>query len=57
MIENYLFTFFRNIGRHKLYSFINIGGLVLALAVGTNGRHPKHPLARRLPRVSFQPVR
>jgi putative ABC transport system permease protein len=31
MISNYLVTFFRNIGRHKLYSFINIAGLAVGL--------------------------
>ena len=32
MFKNYLVTFFRNISRHKLYSFINIAGLALGLA-------------------------
>lgn len=32
MLKNYLLTALRNILRHKLYSFINIGGLSLGLA-------------------------
>ena len=31
MLRSYLVTAIRNIGRHKLYSFINIAGLTLAL--------------------------
>ena len=31
MVRNYLTTALRNIARHKLYSFINIGGLALGL--------------------------
>ncbi len=32
MIRNYLITAMRNFARHKLYSFINIGGLAVGLA-------------------------
>jgi putative ABC transport system permease protein len=32
VFRNYLVTAFRNIFRHKLYSFINIGGLAIGLA-------------------------
>jgi putative ABC transport system permease protein len=32
MFRNYLVTAFRNIARHKLYSFINIAGLAVGLA-------------------------
>jgi putative ABC transport system permease protein len=32
MFRHYLITAARNIGRHKLYSFINIAGLALGLA-------------------------
>ena len=32
MIRNYLVTALRNLGRHKLYGFINIGGLAVGLA-------------------------
>ena len=32
MFRNYLVTALRNVGRHKLYSFINIAGLTVALA-------------------------
>jgi putative ABC transport system permease protein len=32
MFRNYLLTALRNIARHKLYSFINIGGLAVGLA-------------------------
>src|SRR6185503_11428343 len=32
MFRNYLVTAFRNIARHKLYSFINVAGLAVGLA-------------------------
>src|SRR5580658_7948464 len=32
MISNYLIVAFRNLVRHKLYSFINIAGLTVGLA-------------------------
>ncbi len=32
MFKNYLITAFRNLLRHRLYSFINIGGLAIGLA-------------------------
>ena len=35
MIGNYLVSAFRNFGRHKLYSFINITGLAVGLACAT----------------------
>ncbi|MGH6890116.1 MAG: ABC transporter permease [Rhizomicrobium sp.] len=35
MFRNYLVTALRNFTRHRLYSFINIGGLALALACAT----------------------
>ena len=31
MFQNYLTTALRNAGRHKLYTFINIAGLTVAL--------------------------
>jgi putative ABC transport system permease protein len=32
MFRNYLITALRNLARHRLYSFINIGGLAVGLA-------------------------
>ena len=33
MLKNYLTTVFRNLTKNKVYSFVNIGGLAIGMAV------------------------
>jgi hypothetical protein len=56
MLKNYWKNALRYMGRHKTYSFINIAGLSVGLAVSLRDRHPAIQLqfhADKSPRLAL----